>query len=105
MRRLRFVVFAAAIAACASTTTLPSSGGLRPRCVTPLGLSLQLEMAGDASSGAALSETFSGSQISSLYFRRESKWVSWGPEGRLRSPVLRIRVTIETSTPSSFSLI
>ena len=93
MRRLAFVLLSAAIAACASTTTLPSSGGIGPQCVTRLELSLQLEIASDASSGAALSQTFSGSQISSLYFRRDSKWVSWGPEGRLRSPVLRIRVT------------
>jgi hypothetical protein len=94
MRRFRVVGLVAAILACATTTatTLPASGGLGPKCVTALDLSLHLELPSDDPTGRPGSEGFTGSEISSLHFRRESSWVSLGPDGLVHSPMLRLRL-------------
>lgn len=98
MWRVRLAAVFAVLAACSTTTwhTFPASGGLRPRCDSWRTLALELKLP-VAHEDRVVSEHFPASEISSLHFRRESRWASPGPQGTQRSPMLRIRLADEAA--------
>jgi hypothetical protein len=94
MRRLRLAAVVSGVLACSghAGSSWPASGAPRARCDSIRAIQLELKLP-IRDEDRVISERFPGAELSSFHFRRESRYASPGPDGTVRSPMLRIRLT------------